>query len=61
MSGALGDPPIDPVTGEPFMLADKEDALEVTSERTGKDGKPAVRYEFRKQVPEMGAPRQRSP
>ena len=51
LSGALGDPPIDLVTGEPFNVADKGDTVEVTSKRKSTDGEPVVRYQFPKNVP----------
>lgn len=49
MSGELGEPPIDPFTGQPFMVKDKGDTIEITSARQQRD-EPAVQYEVKKLV-----------
>ena len=48
-SGEFSDVPIDPMTGEPFMVLDKRETIEITSQYMV-DGQPAVRYEVAKVV-----------
>lgn len=48
-SGNLGDPPIDPFTGQPFIVTDKGATIEITSARRQGD-EPAVKYEVKKLV-----------
>ena len=47
-SGIFGDVPIDPRTGEPFILNDKGQSIEIMSADTNKDGEPLIRYEITK-------------
>ena len=44
-SGELGNPPIDPLTGEPFVVTRTGDTVVIASYVEG-DGEPAVRYEI---------------
>lgn len=46
-SGNFDDVPIDPLTGEPFVVTDKGDTIEITSAYL-KDGEPAIKYEVSK-------------
>ena len=46
-SGDYGNVPIEPMTGEPFMVTDNGDTVEITSAFL-KDGEPAIRYEVPK-------------
>ena len=45
-SGRLGEVPVDPLTGESFVLTSKGDEYEIASGYL-QGGEPAVRYEFR--------------
>ena len=48
-SGNLGDPPIDPFTGQPFIVTDKGDTIEITSAKLQGD-EPTIQYEVSKVV-----------
>ena len=46
MGNPFADVPIDPLTGEPFWVADKRDTLDIASAYL-KDGESAVIYKVR--------------
>ena len=48
LRGRFGDPPVDPLTGESFILNDKGQSIEIMSADTNKHGEPRVRYEITK-------------
>ena len=49
-TGNLGEPPIDPLTGKPFIVTRTGDSVEISSART-RNGEPAVSMEFRLDSP----------
>lgn len=48
-TGDLNNVPIDQLTGEPYLVTDRGDLLEIKYSRTKEDGEPAVLIEFSKE------------
>ena len=46
-TGNLGDPPIDPLTGKPFIVTRTGDTVEISSAHKRSDGEPSVSMKFR--------------
>ena len=50
LSGEFGNIPTDPLTGEPFLVTDKGDTIQISSADLGSDGEPWITYEVRKAI-----------
>lgn len=50
LTGALSEPPIDPLTGEPFLVTETGDGMEIRSAMTS-NGESGLRYRFQNPAP----------